>query len=280
MSKKGKAKSKRQQANIKMRRIYFGLIIVSVGLFLVGIKANSTVQNILFSFAINMLASLIIIFSVDFNIDKKAKQAAERQVKESELRQINICHRAIEPILEIYILEYNQLLIPISMRTENGKFLPIKQDKMVESFNLSDLKDALSFDITVCDKLGNSVLETYNVVYKKTVDAFSNMLAACECKYYQEVEEAVLNIVKLSHIPNSIDTLCAIRQNEEIMKLLRNMLDSYTGNPDDDLKENKYSGNLFINYLLLYRHLTCMRAAINQYYTAIEEANRGAESEI
>lgn len=280
MSKERKTKSKKRQANIKMWNIYCVLFLISIGIFLAGIKANTTVQSVLFSFAINVFTSLIIIFSVDFNLEKKAKLAAERKAKKDEFNHINSCHRIIEPLLAVYILEYNQLTIPVSLRSENGKYLPIKQDAMMENFKLADLKDILFPDITVYGSYGNSALRTYDNVYKKTVEAFSNMLAICEFKYYPEISDVVSDIIKLSNVPNSIDDLCAIQHKTEIVNMLKHMLESYTGNPDDDLERNKFSGNLFLNYLLLYRHLNCMRIAINRYCTAINEMKGGAENEV
>lgn len=280
MGSKNKAKKKRKQTEIRMWHIYCGLLLISAILILVGIKVNGTLQSVLFSFAINLITSLIIIFSVDFNIEKKTKKAEKRQAEESELRQIKSCHRIIEPILAIYTLEYNQLTIPVNARTENGRYLPIECNALNNDFKLTDLKDALSTDITVYGKFGNSALETYNVIYQKTIAAFSNMLSLCECKYYPEISEAISDIVKLSNMPNSIDTLCAFQHNAMVMQTLNKMLDSYEGNPDDDLNENKYSGNLFIHYLLLYRHLMEMRKAICRYYSVIKEMDGGIESEI
>lgn len=280
MGREKKRKTSKKQTEIKMGHIYCGLLLISIGLILVGIKASSTAQSILFSFAINLLTSLIIIFSVDFNLEKKTKQAAERQAKETELRQIKSCHRIIKPMLAIYTLEFNQLTIPVDARTENGRYLPIEHEAINSDFKLTDLRDVLSNDITVYGKFGNSALETYNVIYQKTVDAFSNMLSLCEYKYYPEIEEAVSDIVKFSNVPNSIDTLCTFQHNASVVQTLNGMLDSYEGNPDDDLNENKYSGNIFIHYLLLYRHLTGMREAVSRYCSVMNALNGGAESEI
>lgn len=263
-----------------MAHIYWGLALISLGSFIAGCDANSTVQNVLFSFSINLITSLIIIFSVDFNLEKKTKQAGERQAREAEKQQIKNCNRIIEPILAIYALEYNQLTIPVEKRTRNGKFLPLKATSLNNSFKLEDLKDILSIDITVYGKFGNTELETYNAVYQKTIEAFSNMLVLCEYKYYPTISNAVSDIVRLSYEPNAIDTLCTFRNNPNLMNTLNDMLKSYEGNPDDDLECEKYSGNVFLHVLLLYRHLTKMRIALNRYCNEISKLNEDMDNEI
>ena len=275
MDRKKKREIEGKQKEIKMGYIYCGLFLISVGLLFAGNKANSAAQDVMFSIAINLLTSLIIIFVVDFNLEKKTKQIAERQAKEAEFRQIKSCHLIIEPLLAIYTLEYNQLTIPVDARTKNGQYLPIEYESLNNDFKLTDLRDVLSTDITVYGKLGNSALETYKAIYQKTIDAFSNMLSLCECKHYPEIAEVVSDIVTFSNEPNSIDSLCAFQYNASIINTLNGMLDSYKGNPEDDFNENKYSGSLFIHYILLYRHLTGMRMKVSRYLSIIKSLNEG-----
>lgn len=280
MNKEKKTKDKKGEKGIKIVNIYCVLIIVSIILFVLGIKATGVFQSVLFSFAINLITSLVIIFFVDLNLEKKAKKAEEKQARALEISQIKSCHSLIKPVLSIYTLEFNQLTTPINDRTQNGEFLPINADTLNKDFKLKDLRDILSIDITVYGRLGNTILETYEVIHQRMTDNFANMLFLCKFKYYPEIANAVSDIVNLANMPTSIDTLCTLKDNQGLKAVLNNMLDSYEGDPEKDLAEDKYSGNIFLCYILIYNHLKKMQQALDKYCSLISELITEAENEI
>lgn len=254
-----------------IKLVYISLAIISVAMFAGGFFVDETWQNILFSFSINIITSLLLVWFVDYNIDKRnQEQALQNDIALEKLHIIN-SHRLVTTLITIYTLHFNQLTIPVDNRTKNHTYLPIDSTKLNKSFSIPDLSDMFTLNITAYGTFSDTVLEAYNISLKMLLDSFTNMNSVCTFKYNSNIGDSIVDIINICKEPNGIDTLIQYQRNPIVTKPILSVMKEYTGNPIEDYETDKYLGNLFINPLMLYLHLNNMKTALEKYDTEIKK---------
>lgn len=177
-------------------------------------------------------------------------------------------------LLEMYVLEYNQLTIPICNRSKNNRFTDIDGKYLNKSFGISELRDFAQIDILPFNVLGETIIYGYKDVLNRICAKFLCLFTNCTFEYYPEISNVLSEIIMESEMPNGIDTLISFTKwhnKKQVLKSIDEMISTYSGNPEEDFANGKYNGNLFLNVVLLYKHLIKMRNLIDRYTEEIEK---------
>ncbi|MBR7081207.1 MAG: hypothetical protein IKI49_00640 [Oscillospiraceae bacterium] len=249
----------------------FVIIILAAMAFLVASKSyEGRTQSILLSMGTNLIASVIILLLINSSLESYAARVAEGKEKSAERQAILNSDSVIQCILPQYKLLFNQLVTPWNARTKDGTFLPIDNSEL-KDFTLNDLMDLFKINITVFGAYNECSLETYSVTNSRLVRSFENILIMNSFHHYPAICDAIKAIITISLFPNGIPAMLKIKQcnDANTIELLERMIQSYEGNPIDDLKTQKFKGNLMLNVIHLYFYLQRMKAAIQDYESKI-----------
>ncbi len=229
-------------------------------------------QSVSLSLGVNLLVSIIIIRFVNLKIEEQSKAIANEEERMNEHRKILRSNKVIDCILQIYISEFNQLTIPIDKRIVDSFLPPPDGSNFNESFTVNDLCDMFQPNLTIYGERSNCILETYAFFENKLVSAFETMLTNCTFSYYPEVEATIINIINTSYQPTAIESLSFYRKaSKDLFSTIREMIQEYNGNPLEDIKNDKYKSNVFLDVLILYFHLNKMKSWIEQYRIEIQK---------
>lgn len=231
-------------------------------------------QSMLIALSINLITSLLVLNFVNRLLDSQAEKRHKKELKRKERELILNYHQIIETLIPIYVLEFNQLTIPISERTKDNKFLPIDSKTFNDSYGVKDLCDFASTDIFPFSTMGENIISAYKIALKKLEGKFETMLTITPFEFYPSIREILKQLITESMLPNGIDTLnlfCQGNNKKQLLPTIIQMIKDYNGNPLDDYNNNKYSGNLFLNVIHLYVHLGKTKKLIEQYLEEIEK---------
>lgn len=248
--------------------------ILSLGLLLASYFIKDTWwQTVSMSISINVLTSLLLLNLVDRLLDKQSIKKEQLRAKKQEKNAILNYHKMIEALLDMYIQEFNQLTIPISKRTKDNVFTDISNSSFNNDFEVSDLRDFAHIDILPFNVLGETIIYDYKDIFNRLCAKFYSLFTNCSFEYFPQMRDVLCDILKESDIPNGIDSLISFtkwQKREQVLTTLADLALNYSGNPDKDLANCKYNGNLFINIILLYNHLTKMYNLMKRYKQEIE----------
>lgn len=239
---------------------------------------NDIVQSIMISLSTNIFTSLLLLSSVDMLLNSQAEKLNKKEIKRKEKTFIINYNEIIEILISMYTLEYNQLTIPINKRTKNNRFLDIDDKTLNQTFTINDLCDFAGVDILTFSPLGESIICGYKSIYGKLIDKILFLLTNGSFEYYPNLQKILSSLVKDSLLPQGLDTLISFTgagKNSNVLSTITSMIDTYQGNPMDDYKNQKYSGNLFLNVILLYIHLIKSKKYIEDYKCEIEKIKNG-----
>lgn len=251
--------------------VYAVLFVGSFALLLLSKQANAWEQAIMISFAVNILTSILVVLVIDKRMDKKKKKMEADEEKSIELRDLLKQNELIEVLRPIIITHFNQLTIPTEKRIKDSKFQPINPFEFNHGFCVSDLVDLWTPDITVYGALGESELEAFRATHNKIMSAFEVMLTSSHFKYYPEVKSSLINITKVSLKPHCMESMLFLSQNQATKKTMIDMMKAYSGNPEDDLRNNRYDGNLLLNPLLFFSYLVSFGNALEEYFRILDD---------
>lgn len=258
---------------ISIKVVFVVLTVVSVLLLIGATFTTNWLQAMLISFAVNILTSVLVILLIEKKLNEQDQKIREREARALEKTYILNANKIIESILPVYRLEFNQLTIPVNRRIHGGVFSAIDASTFNSNFTISDLIDMLQPDITVYGTFGNTILDTYSIADRRLTDAFESMLTRCTFNYYPKLEESINTILSLSIQPNGISTILNLYRGgqQPAIQTIYGLMQNYNGNPQADYANNTYSGNLFINPLLLYLYLDSMKNALEAYCSEVKK---------
>lgn len=250
-----------------------GFFIAIVALICSFFVKREICQSILISFSINLITSLLVLDFVDVLLDSQSKKIRESELKEIERQTILNYHQIMELLISIYILEFNQLTIPIDKRTKDNRFLPIDENSFNSSYKLNDLCDFASTDIFPFAVLGDNIISAYNNAFEKLEVKFETMLTIADFRFYPQIRKVIEQFIRTSMLPNGIDTLKMFSKcnNTKELSIVTQMIQKYDGDPINDYKEQTYSGNIFLHVINLFVHLERTKQIIEQYRQEIEK---------
>ena len=231
-------------------------------------------QSMLIALSINLITSLLVLNFVNRLLDSQAEKRHKKELKRKEKELILNYHQIIETLIPIYILEFNQLTIPVNERTKDNKFLPINSKTFNDSYKVNDLCDFASTDIFPFSTMGENIISAYGIALTKLEDKFETMITITPFEFYPSIREILKQLITESMLPNGIDTLnlfCQGNNKKQLLPTIIQMIKDYNGNPLDDYNNNKYSGNLFLNIIHLYVHLDKTKKLIEQYLEEIQK---------
>lgn len=237
-------------------------------------------QSMLIALSINLITSLLILNFVNRLLDAQAEKRHRKEQKRKERELILNYHQIIETLIPIYILEFNQLTIPVNERTKDNQFLLINSKTFNNSYGVNDLCDFASTDIFPFSTMGKNIISAYGIVLRKLEDKFETMITITPFEYYPSIREILKQLITESMLPNGIDTLnlfCQGNNKKQLLPTIIKMIKEYNGNPLDDYNNHKYSGNIFLNVIYLYVHLDKTRILIEQYLEEIEKMRKENE---
>lgn len=249
--------------------------IISVGLLAASYYIKTVWwQSVVLSFSLNVLTSLLLLNFVDRVLDSQDEKKEKRRAKKQEKNAIINYHKVTEVLFEMYVLEYNQLTIPICNRSKNNRFTDIDSKHLNKSFGIPELCDFAQMDILPFNALGKTIIHGYRDIFNRMCVKFLCLFTNCSFEYYPEIRDVISEIIKESEMPNGIDTLIGFtnwQKKELVLKNIGEMISTYSGNPDEDFANGKYNGNLFLSVVLLYEHLIRMRNLMDRYMEEIEK---------
>lgn len=229
-------------------------------------------QSVALSLSINSICSLLVFNFVNRIFDKEVERKNEEVLIQQEKSDILKHVKIIEVYLHFYILEYNQLTIPLERRTKEHKFEPIDNTHFNVDFNINDLKTFAQIDIGPNSKITDKIIQRYDITYRTLVDKFEKFLSSCNFKYHQNIYNVTRSIIIESFRPNGIENLleyCSNNVNDKILPTIVNMCSEYKGNPVEDYNSRTFSGNLFQPIIELYVHLIKTQELLTSFTSEI-----------
>lgn len=231
-------------------------------------------QSILISVSINIFTSLLVLTFVDWIIDSQRKKEDADKKKARERGKILRIHKLIQQILPNYIVEFNQITIPVKRRTnEHGYYMPIDNQNFNDDFRIKDLIDFDTIDITVNGSFYDKAITCFQNVQCVMIDKLERMITEVEFNYYQNLELTVIEIINNSRNANGIKQLELIstKENREVAKIVKKGIEEYDGDPMADYLSGRFSGNALLHIINLYVYLINMRKSIRSYINEIKK---------
>lgn len=256
------------------------LMIDCIGLFVVIATfipiffINEPWNAILISFSINTLTTLLVLTFVDQIIDIQRKRDEVNRDRAAERSKILRIHKLIEQLLPNYIMEFNQITMPLKLRTTaDGRYLAIDYTSFKNDFTIKDLVDFDVIDITVNGAFYDKAITSFRLIQDGIIEKMERMITEIEFVYYCDLEGAVLELIKKSQNANGIKQLefLSNNQNKHCAKLIKEGIEEYDGDPFNDYISGKYSGNALLHIVNLFMYLVNMRECFNNYLTEIKK---------
>ena len=235
---------------------------------------NTLWQSIFISISINIFTSLLVLTFVDRIIDSQHKREDEQKSKAIERGKILRIHKLVQQLLPNYIVEFNQITIPLKQRTgENGKYLPIDCHNFNSDFSIKDLIDFDTIDITVNGSFDEKAITSFQRIQDIVIEKLERMITEIEFYYYKDLEQSIVTVINSSRIANGIKQLelFSFKANAKIAKCIKEMIQKYNGNPIEDYMTGKFSGNALLHIINLYVYLINMRNCVNSYMAEIKK---------
>ena len=239
------------KSNKPIKILFFmGFMFISISLIGVSFLTKDWIQNLFLALGVNFFCSGFFYFVLAITIEKSEKiKSIEEQMK-NEKDSIKRFSNILYSILEKTRIQFNELT--------NGSYAKTIDHEKFNDVTINCLSNLFMPSQYIFTSLGTSIIEAYNICYNNLVDLCQKMLFNIDFKFYKKIKNVLEKISYESVFPSCADTLVQFckNKNQKLNAQIIDMIKNYSGDPEEDLKTNKYSGNLFLNVIQLYSHLT------------------------
>lgn len=259
---------KTRVSNMTRKKLSICIVIIGLSASLAfGVPAfflNYFWQSLFIALSANLFTSVLAFIFITIAIDKIDEKKENNRLRSEEKRSVLRYADLIKCRLDVYTLYFNELTQPFDANFKTSS---------TDSFNdvkINNLKDMFFPDVHLHSKLGLSIIESYYRSYNSLLSIIERMYFSLDFTYHESLKESLKNIILNSTQPNGIETLVSFDRNhgnQNTTNLVVKMIADYDGDINKDIESKKYSGNIFLNVILLFIHLSLSR----ELFSALRE---------
>ena len=244
-----------------------GLITVITGIFSFFCEGWS--QSFFVALSVNVLTTVLGYLFITVAVEKIDAKKEERLLIVEEKKAIGRYLPLLKTKISNYIQQFNEL-------TQNMK--DTLKGGLSKTFNdivVNKMSDMFLSSVLPRNKILSSVIESYFNEYLSVSSFVDRTLFSVNFSKYIGLKQALENIYLKTNDSNGIKSLISFDKyhhetNPEIASCLVKMMNEYDGDFENDYSSGKYSGNLFLNVILLCHHLKINKEAFQQLIKEIE----------
>lgn len=245
-------------------------IIISVGFCVFSYFLNNFLQNLFLCLAINIFTSILAFDFITLLMTRNDEKKKEKFEIIQEYKILKRFSKQLRVRTEIYTLQFNELTQPLNTTLKGNT-----KTNELNPLDIHSIENLFMKDFFTVSKMGTSIIEAYYNSYKSLCSLAEKILFSIDLNHHENLKDVLNELVVQSSFPNGCETLILFSNNNQtkIIDFLVNTIKTYNGNIEDDIKNNKWNGNLFLNIANLYSHLSKTRDLVLKLFDCIKNIN-------
>lgn len=223
----------------------------------------NNINNILFGLGTNLIGIIVTVSFVQYFLDRQN----EKEARQCELRKILFFDRAMQILIQNYIIYFNMITTPSD--SPNG----ISDSEMNQKISFADLKDLYHQSLLIRDRGYKPAIEAFYEAEAELQKNCREVASQIDFKYYPDILNDMTQFAETSLRYNVRDVILGNIQMRLGERKCIDVVKEYIADETHDwvkaLHEGKISGNIMTPYVLLFDMLNCEKACIESYQAHI-----------